>query len=119
MLPGYMAEARQMEPYYSPIYVRSIAPLKTGKGLLRLQFLNACYASGVADFDLKLRVLARRYHFLIVAIEGNEERCAIISEISFPWVKKFCPHLIEWRPPSRVPEDAQGDVSDWLSYAFL
>lgn len=118
MLPGYGAHNRQMDPYYSPIFVRRVEPLKSGKNFLRVQFLNACYAQGVADFDLTLQVLARRYHFMIAAISGNDERCAILSEISFPWVQKFCPHLLEWRPLRDAPQAAQSDITLWLNYAF-
>ena len=107
-----------MEPYSSPIWVRRVEALKSGKGLLKLQFFNACYAEGVQDFEVTLRVLARRYHFMMAAIDGHEERSALLCEVSFPWIEKHCAHLLKWRPPRDAPTSAQSDVSAWLEYAF-
>jgi hypothetical protein len=118
MLPGYSTTGREMNRYYSPIYVHKVRRLKTGKGLLRLEFFNACYAVGVKGFDLTLRVLARRYHFMMASIDGNDERCVVLAEISFDWVEKFCPHLLEWRPLRDAPPKAASEVSAWLDYAF-
>jgi hypothetical protein len=58
MLPGYVSND-ELDPYLSPIYISSVQPLKIGKALLRLKFINAAYAQGVRDTDITVRVLMR------------------------------------------------------------
>lgn len=118
MLPGYMASERLMAPYYSPIFIHKVQRLKTGKHLLGVEFFNACYASGAQGFELTLRVLTRKYHFMVAEIVGNDERCAILSEVSMPWIEKHCPHLLEWRPLQDAPPLARTDMRAWLDHAF-
>src|SRR5260370_12073654 len=48
MNPGYFGE--RCVPYFSPIYVTRVTPLKTGKGILETDFFNACYADGGRRF---------------------------------------------------------------------
>ena len=45
MNPGYFGE--RCVPYFSPIHVTRVTPLKTGKGILEIDFWNVCYAEGV------------------------------------------------------------------------
>lgn len=115
MLPGY-----GNKPYFSPIYVRRISPLKTGKCLLSVQFFNAFYASGVQEFEVNLRVLKRAEEYLIAEIiQGHEkaDRVAIVSEITFPWIELLCPTLL-----SRFPLDKRAnvglDVQEYLNRIF-
>lgn len=42
MIPGYLG-TRNI-PYFSPILIRKIRPMKTGRGILQLDFLNLLYA---------------------------------------------------------------------------
>jgi hypothetical protein len=87
MLPGY-SSGGEYRPYFSPIFMKKAEPLKTGKGWLRLQFINAGYAAGVQDFSLALRVLDRRESFLVGRLEDGA-RNAIISVIDFQWIRSF------------------------------
>lgn len=57
------------DPYVSPIFLHSVAPLKTGKSKLRLQFANVCHAQGVQDFKLDLQILHRAAHHLLARLD--------------------------------------------------
>ncbi|RYZ71993.1 MAG: hypothetical protein EOP91_09345 [Lysobacteraceae bacterium] len=117
MLPGYVGE--RMVPYCSPIYVHSVQPLKTGKGLLRLRFFNAFYASGVQDFDVRLEVLKRASTYLMASLDDcSSGRSAIIGHMEFDWLGAFCPQLLAAHPPERCSAAAQGSVSVYLDEVF-
>lgn len=121
MIPGYLGQ--RCEPYFSPILVHQVTPLKTGKRLVRLQFANALYAQGAQDFDLDLRVIHQAGDYLVAEImySGSMagERCAVISHIEFGWLERFCPSLWEWKPPSACSSAAQNSVSLYLDEIFL
>jgi hypothetical protein len=88
MNPGYFGE--RCVPYFSPIYVTRLTPLKTGKGILEMDFFNACYAEGVQNFDgTRLKVLPRAENYLIGQLLGHdsEVRSAIISQIEATFYK--------------------------------
>jgi hypothetical protein len=79
MNPGYFGQ--RCVPYFSPIYVTRVTPLKTGKGILEMDFFNACYVEGVQNFDgMRLKVLLRAENYLIGHLLGNdpEVRSAVI-----------------------------------------
>lgn len=85
MVPGYSSEG-----YFSPIHVSRFTPLKTGTGLVEVAFFNAGYAEGVQGFLIKARVMKRTRDFLLLDLSpnGQTERVAIISELTFGWLKK-------------------------------
>ena len=99
MLPGYCSDG-EYRPYFSPIYMKEVDPLKSGKGWLRLKFINAGYAAGVQDFSLDLRVLDRQEAFLVGRLE-DADRNAIISAIDFEWIRSF----MGVSPPSQSDPD--------------
>ncbi len=88
-----------MTPYCSPIYVQRVQPLKTGNGLLRLEFFNALYAEGVQEFEIDLKVLKRAKNYLIADLPYDTERSAIIGHIEFSWLAQSCPALLVDHPP--------------------
>jgi hypothetical protein len=94
MLPGYGDL-----PYFSPIYIYHVTPMKTGGSLMQLDFHNAGYAEGVQRFVQDLRVLRRTATHLIAGLiygdgddPGNGRSC-VISEISLGWLRGFCPYF--------------------------
>ncbi|KGM57790.1 hypothetical protein N799_01090 [Lysobacter arseniciresistens ZS79] len=97
MFPGYFGE--RMTPYFSPIHIRRVEPLKSGKSLLRLSFFNACYEEGVQDFALELKVLKRATNYLLADLPYDRERSAVIGHIEFSWLERFCPELLRAHPP--------------------
>ncbi|WP_095497304.1 hypothetical protein [Paraferrimonas haliotis] len=102
MIPGYIGE--RSIPYCSPIYITDFKPLKTGKNLMRIDFINVFYAEGAQNFSLDIRVLKRAKNYLVAELYYGSvepsERTAIISHIEFGWVERFCPKLWYNRPPS-------------------
>jgi hypothetical protein len=120
MLPGYFGEPPV--PYFSPIWVKEVTPQKTGKGILALEFINALYAEGVEDFTLDLRIVKREASYLVGEIlygkEGPADRTAIIGQIGFEWIQRFCPGMWAARPPTSIRDIVQGSVSDYLNAIF-
>jgi hypothetical protein len=112
MNPGYIGD--RCVPYFSPIHVTRVVPLKTGKGILEIDFRNVCYAEGVQNFEgIRLKVLLRAENYLIGHLQGYdfEVRSAIISHIEFAWLDRFCPHIVNANPKS-------GSVSLYLDRIF-
>jgi hypothetical protein len=120
MLPGYVAERNV--PYFSPIWVQDVTPRKTGRRILTVRFINALYAEGVQDFALELRVLKHEINYLVSEIlypdQSMRDRTAIISNIEFDWIRRFCPDLWTARPPSSFSTVEQGSVSHYLKALF-
>lgn len=85
MIPGYASEH-----YYSPIYIHKIEKLRRGNGSLTLDFFNACYAEGVRNFSLEMRVLHRSTDYMITRLlyddDSHLDRSAIISPITHAWL---------------------------------
>ena len=119
MIPGYVGE--RCIPYCCPIYVQSVEPLKSGKGILKLSFWNTGYAQGAQDFCLDLKVINRSADYLIAQVlDGAEEpdRCAVVSHIEFGWIEKLCPCLLHNHPPHRYGSPADSSVSIYLDTVF-
>lgn len=120
MLPGYFGEPPV--PYFSPIWVKDVTPRRTGKGILRIGFINTLYAEGVQGFTLDLRILKHEASYLVSAIldreEGPSDRTAIIGLIGFEWIQHFCPSTWTARPPSSFRGMEQGSVSRYLNALF-
>lgn len=120
MFPGYLGE--RCVPYSSPIWIHSVAPLKTGTGRLRLGFQNMLYASGAQDFNLDLRVLKRAANYLVAELDygasTTQDRVAVISHIEFEWLRRFCPQLWTDHPPNSYSGNASASVSMYLSEVF-
>ena len=122
MLPGYGGD---FLPYVSPILIRNIKLLKSGKGELELEFFNAFYSQGVQNFKKRLRVLTRRSHHLLAVEIGNDKdakltgRDVVIGQLSFDWLKRF---LNEWYAERPSSLDISGhfmDAENYLSVRFF
>ena len=113
MLPGYTDA-----PYFSPILVHEVRPLKTGNSILELSFFNACYAQGAQDFNVRMKVLKREDRYLVGELlddpHEKTDRCAIIASMSFEWLRSCCPLVLESYPPQRSAGDGQG-VATYLN----
>src|SRR5262245_35606339 len=92
MYPGYAGRT-----YKSPILIRNIAPLESGKQLLRIGFFNAFYAAGVREFDKLLHVLKRSERFIAFEeLDGNTrqtDRLAVIEELTKDWLRDGWPQI--------------------------
>lgn len=118
MLPGYGCD---YSPYFSPIFVTEVKPLKSGKNVLKLEFLNAHYAQGVADFELDLKVLKKEAHYIMTELlYGNEHnnRAAIISIINDEWLELFAP--IVWKTyRNHKTCTPKGNIQRFLDECYL
>jgi hypothetical protein len=115
MVPGYGVPP---VPYFSPIWVKNVAPRKTGRGILGLEFTNALYAGGVQSSTLDVRILKHEDGYvvgeLLYGAEGPSNRTAIIGVIGFAWIERFCPSLWAERPPSSFRGFEQESVYHYL-----
>jgi hypothetical protein len=119
MNPGYVGE--RCVPYFSPIHVTGVTPLKTGKGIIEIDFWNVGYAEGVQNFEgIRLKILLRAKNYLIGRLidSGPEGRSAIISHIEFAWLNDFCPHIVEAHPPFDMDATYSGSVTMYLDRIF-
>lgn len=121
MLPGYAGEL--CIPYFSPVFVKDFKALKTGNGLFRIDFLNVAYAEGMQDFSMEIRVLKRAKDYLVGDIvEGksvNPARCAIISNIEWGWLQRFCPELLVRHPLLSSSDPSSESLNRYLNEVFL
>lgn len=101
MMPGYIDA-----PYFSPILIHEVIPLKSGASLLKLRFLNVGYAEGVQNFEKTLRVVLRLSTFLFAAEQESEDRGVVISELNHGWLERCFSILLE-RYPLREGTDLQ------------
>jgi len=120
ILPGYTG--KHCIPYFSPIFVTDFKAHKSGKGLFRIEFLNAAYAEGVQEFSVEIRMLKRAKDYLVGEITEDKgastARCAIISNIEFEWLRRFCPELLA-RCPSLTSEGLNSEnLTQYLNEAL-
>ena len=103
------------------IYVTRVAPLKTVKGIIEIDFWNVGYAEGVQNFEgIRLKILLRAENYLIGRLldSASKVRSAIISHIEFAWLNDFCPHIVEAHPPFDMDATYSGSVSMYLDRIF-
>lgn len=119
MFPGYLGEF--CVPYFSPIFIEKIEGMKTGKNIIKLNFLNALYAQGVQNFEFNLQILKRSENYLFANIQYNSnsnlDRFVVISTIEFEWIKLFCKSLWESHKPDSIKNNI--DVDEYLNKVFL
>jgi hypothetical protein len=97
--------------HYSPIWAREITLLKTGSGMLRLQFFHANYPEGVQDkvYDLQI---AHRFDTHLVALhreDGISLATVILEPITKLW---FTQHL----PNTRLADSPSVSLASQLDF---
>jgi hypothetical protein len=85
----------------SPILMTGVTALKSGKSILRLEFVQAMHPGGAARRTIDLRVLHRAKTHLIGTFqdESGVSRSAVVSVADIDWIKGNCPILWTRRPP--------------------
>jgi hypothetical protein len=117
MLPGYTLNSG-FDPYVSPIYVKRVVPLRTGKRLLQLAFFNAAYAEGVQNSEVVIRVLKRAPSYLLASLDSDavdSPRSAVVGNMTFAWLKSHLTHWLETKAPSAMPEPYCSDAQHYLN----
>lgn len=67
----------------SPVKIRSVEPLKTGKGSLEVGFFHAFYPAGVQDKVYRLRIIARTKGNLVGLDE--DDLLIVFSPLNSAW----------------------------------
>lgn len=77
---------------YSPIKVRSVTALHTGKRTFRLAFYHASYPEGVQNKEYTLRTLERGRSFILAkSMAHDPTRLLLVYEIDGDWLRRHCP----------------------------
>ena len=105
MYPGYGDEA-----YYSPIWVRELAPL--GDRQFRLDFFNLAYAAGVQDTSYTLKTLKREATYLVAA-QPDSDRTVIIEPLTKSWFRQHYPLIADEIKTFAVRTDTE-QIACWL-----
>lgn len=86
----------------SPVFATRVEPLKTGKGMLRLSFIQPIHRVTACERDVVLRVLFRGDRHLVGTLKDDEGaiRTAILAAPDYGWLETYCPVLLRRRPPS-------------------
>jgi hypothetical protein len=106
MWPGYVEPS---VPYFSPVRIESVKPLKTGQRQILIRFFNPGYAEGVQDFSLRLQVLARTRTHLIAQRRdhGCSDQIHCFAAMTTAWFLQFIfPRGV---PPGSPYESCQTD----------
>ena len=119
MLPGY---TDSFDPYVSPVYILGVKPLKTGKGLLKIGFYNALYATGVKGFQATVKVLKHTPNYMLADLtpsyDGDNTRSAVIGRMSYQWLESRLRFWFYDVPPHHLPQALDG-VHDYLTHRLL
>ena len=89
----------------SPVFVEQVAPLKSGKGLLRLTFVQAIHPVAARKREVIIKVLSRTDDHLVGTVKNDDGtiRTAILAAPEYGWLETYCPLLTKRRPPSSPP----------------
>ena len=85
---------RSAERHYSPIWVRTVEPQKSGEGLLTLDFFHANYAEGTRDKVYRLKIVHRAEGYLLALSKddaGEVHGTVILEPITATWMNQRCP----------------------------
>lgn len=121
MFPGY---GSKFVPYVCPIKILGVTPEKSGASTLMLEFFNSGYASGVQDFRLRLRVLARLRHYLIAELlygpDSAIKRHAVAGRIGSEWLELngYGEHGLSINDGNENDDLAQSKVDNYLDTVF-
>jgi hypothetical protein len=71
-----------------------VEPLKTGQGLLEIDFFHANYPEGVQNKEYVLRVIHRASsHIAAVKMEDDQQPLVVVFPMATDWIKTHFPHF--------------------------
>lgn len=83
----------------SPVLITKVKPLKTGQGLLQIEFIQPLHKGGSKKRSIVVKVVQKTATHLACLMEDKHERQAIIfAEPTFAWLESSCPELMRRRP---------------------
>jgi hypothetical protein len=85
----------------SPILLTEVKPLGTGRGDLRLDFIQAMHPVAASRRRVVLRVTHRAATHIAGTVRDADGtiRTAVVAVADFAWLASFCPELWKRRPP--------------------
>lgn len=93
--PGWwgMLETPSVEGFgASPVFVEKVVPLKTGKGLLKLEFVQAIHPIASSRREVTLQVLFRTEDRLVGELKYLEgmSRTIVLTAVDVDWLRQHC-----------------------------
>lgn len=83
----------------SPIFLKKVKPLKTGKSLLQLDFLQPIHPKSGERRQLILHLLERGPNRITAVVDDHPRRqSCILSPLDEPWLNDWCGDLRARRP---------------------
>ena len=76
----------------SPVFVEEVVPLKTGKGLLKLVFVQAIHPIASSRREVTLQVLFRTEHRLVGELKylDGMSRTIVLTAVDIDWLHQHC-----------------------------
>ena len=117
--PGWwgMLETPAVEGFgASPVFVEKVVPLKTGKGLLKLEFVQAIHPIASSRREVTLQVLVRTEDRLVGELKYLEamSRTMVLTAVDVDWLHQHCAVFIRRHQRShwlsRDPEPLSPDT---------
>jgi hypothetical protein len=87
----FSASGAPTNPHTSPIFLHAIEPLKTGQGLLKIEFFHANYPEGVQSKEYVLRVIHRASTHLAGIKMDDEQSLMVIFSMEKEWMEIHFP----------------------------
>lgn len=83
----------------SPIFLKEVRPLKTGKSLLHLDFLQPIHPRSGIRRQFTLQILERGFNRITGVVDDHPRRqSCILSPLDEPWLNDWCGDLRARRP---------------------
>lgn len=104
LLPGKWYGLQRIGPsvserlgFHTPILVTKVTPLKKGKNLLCLEWIEAIHPLAPSKFSLEVYVICRQFAFMVVQWRDKcgTEINAVISQMSDGWFRINCSEVNE------------------------
>ncbi len=104
----------------SPVFVTSITPLKTGKSILRIEFIHAMRPVVAKRRSVDLHILHRFSDHVIGRFVDDDgaARSVILAGVSHDWLRTECPTLLG-RPSIEYMDWNAEDAADQYLNGFL
>lgn len=104
----------------SPVLIKSVSPLKSGKGLLKVRWLRPLAPAGGADQTMIIRIMLRAERHLVGTVEdGGVHRTLVICRLDWDWLPSHCGDLLRRRLPAHAVDGVEAPgVEEYLTAIF-
>jgi hypothetical protein len=108
-------------PWCTPAFVTEVQPLKTGKGILRIDFIAVLHRVAAKRLRADLRIALHRPSHLVGTYvdEKGEEQTGVFQAVDFRWLEQYCTSFWRRFPKSRFePYGDLDSIDTYLNLAF-